>query len=368
MIFVFEFRKINLKEKEDRESFLELMSLSLTERSEAWLIWKYMKNPLTVNEDPFLFCVVEKETKKVVGIRPFMMFKIRQGNRVLNAAQPCDTVVHPSYRGKGLFTKMTRYAIKQALNGDIDFFFNFPNSNSRPGYLKMGWKKVSPFNDSFLFEDFAEIVANYTEKSLFSVSSRLLSIFFNKANKFLKNAEGSLVKDKLQVKKEDAFTEEFESLWNKVEKTRFRSLKNKVFMNWRFIERPDKEYDIWVLRNEQELLAYLITTTSNRWGSLEGQIVDFQYFEVKYLLLLMKEAIKHLTLCKGVLFVSILCFTEKSLHSTLKNMGFYSRDSRLLKKVMPRSYMLLKKISENLSDDIYKVENWSLRLSDMDIY
>jgi hypothetical protein len=52
------------------------------------------------------------------------------------AFQPCETVVHSNFRRKGIFTAMTLGAM-QVVGSAV--FYNFPNNNSCPGYLKMGW-------------------------------------------------------------------------------------------------------------------------------------------------------------------------------------------------------------------------------------
>ena len=128
---------LNLKEKED---FLGLMSTSLSLHSIKWLEWKYTKNPI-ISGVPTVFGAIDKNSGKLVGIRPFLACNIVRGNKIFKAAQPCDTVVHPDYRGKGIFTEMNKVAIVELKKDGYDLFFNFPNRNSQPGNLKMGWKK-----------------------------------------------------------------------------------------------------------------------------------------------------------------------------------------------------------------------------------
>ena len=59
------------------------------------------------------------------------------------AYQPGDTCVTDACRGKGIFTEMTKRAVSmlppQAL------IYNFPNPNSYPGYIKMGWNLVREY-------------------------------------------------------------------------------------------------------------------------------------------------------------------------------------------------------------------------------
>lgn len=53
------------------------------------------------------------------------------------AYQPVDTCVLPSYQGRGIFREMTQKAL-EFLPTDTAIY-NFPNHQSRPAYLKIGW-------------------------------------------------------------------------------------------------------------------------------------------------------------------------------------------------------------------------------------
>ena len=41
-----------------------------------------------------------------------------------------------------MFTKLTMHGLAAMQADGVDFVFNTPNSQSRPGYLKMGWREV----------------------------------------------------------------------------------------------------------------------------------------------------------------------------------------------------------------------------------
>ena len=56
----------------------------------------------------------------------------------LKAYQTVDTCVLEQYRGMGLFKKMTRWELE--LLGNDTLVYGFPNTNSYPGYVKMGWQ------------------------------------------------------------------------------------------------------------------------------------------------------------------------------------------------------------------------------------
>lgn len=56
------------------------------------------------------------------------------------AYQPGDTCVLEEARGNGVFSEMTKRAIEMLPTDTI--IYNFPNKNSFPGYIKLGWKLV----------------------------------------------------------------------------------------------------------------------------------------------------------------------------------------------------------------------------------
>lgn len=71
---------------------------------------------------------------EIAGARAFWRNDI--GNRV--SYQPSDTAVREKYRRQGLFVKMTVPVLEMLNNNEI--VYNFPNNNSYPQYMKLGWK------------------------------------------------------------------------------------------------------------------------------------------------------------------------------------------------------------------------------------
>lgn len=59
------------------------------------------------------------------------------------AYQPGDTCVLEVCRGKGVFTEMTMRSIDMLPKSAI--IYNFPNLNSYPGYIKMGWRLLHQY-------------------------------------------------------------------------------------------------------------------------------------------------------------------------------------------------------------------------------
>jgi GNAT superfamily N-acetyltransferase len=71
-----------------------------------------------------------------------MRWEFLDGDRVVRAVRAVDTATHPDYQGRGIFTRLTLHALDELATEGIEFVFNTPNDQSRPGYLKMGWQVV----------------------------------------------------------------------------------------------------------------------------------------------------------------------------------------------------------------------------------
>ncbi|KTG11666.1 hypothetical protein AUR64_00295 [Haloprofundus marisrubri] len=128
-------------ETSDREGLLALdRTVWDRPRGREWFDWKYVENPY-VDHVPIF---VAERDGEIVGARPFLVLPIRGRQETGVAFQPADTMVHPDHRRRGLFTRMTTAALSYYADAGVDdgpdFYFNFPNDMSRPGYEKLGWK------------------------------------------------------------------------------------------------------------------------------------------------------------------------------------------------------------------------------------
>jgi len=136
---------IRRAEDSDKEQIIDLIEFVFSEqeyyannRTLEWWNWKYERSPFGDS-----IIIVAEHNEKIVGVRAFWPWEFACRGQVLKAYQPVDTVVHPDCQGQGLFTKLTVKALKQATEIGTDLLFNFPNQNSMPGYLKLGWNYVA---------------------------------------------------------------------------------------------------------------------------------------------------------------------------------------------------------------------------------
>ncbi len=126
----------------DRPEILVLLAQSLrwvpNDLFDAFFRWKHEENPFGASPT-WVACADDR----IVGFRAFLRWEFdHPDGRVRRAVRAVDTATHPDYRGRGIFRELTLHALDELRAEGVDFVFNTPNEQSRPGYLKMGWHRV----------------------------------------------------------------------------------------------------------------------------------------------------------------------------------------------------------------------------------
>ena len=106
-------------------------------RYEALYRWKHEENPF--GRSPAWVAV---DGARLAGVRVLLRWEFDEGGATRRAVRAVDTATHPDYQGRGLFTRLTMHALDALRAEGVEFVFNTPNDQSRPGYLKMGWHVV----------------------------------------------------------------------------------------------------------------------------------------------------------------------------------------------------------------------------------
>ena len=127
---------------DDRPDVLRLLEASLgwdlAAGLGAYFEWKHLDNPF--GRSP---AWVALDGDRIVGFRTFLRWEYEDRDRNLQrAVRAVDTATHPDYQGRGIFRLLTLAAVEQMTSEGVNFVFNTPNDQSRPGYLKMGWQQV----------------------------------------------------------------------------------------------------------------------------------------------------------------------------------------------------------------------------------
>lgn len=208
---------MNIREatEQDIPEILKVLKASLGETSskktiEVWQ-YKHVKNPFGKS-----LVLVAEEKNEIVGVRAFMRWKWHKGEKIYSTFRAVDTATHPEHQGKGIFKQLTLKALEIGKERGDHFVFNTPNSQSKPGYLKMGWKEVGKLKTHLVPIN----PLHWKKKNLH---------FENSINK-IKNNNASMMR-----------------IWNAGLQTSgvLYTPKTEEYLRWRYLENPLQEYLVY---------------------------------------------------------------------------------------------------------------------------
>lgn len=240
----------------DADGFLSLYETVMGKpRGKDWFDWKYASNPY-VDRVPITVAVSEGS---IVGTRPFFALPVRVDGEREVALQPCDTMVHPDHRRRGLFTRMTERAIER-YDDDHPFFFNFPNHRSLPGYRKLGWRVVSKRPGYYRIAEPGTVAAARTDRAAVSLASRVATPLA-KGYYGLRDRRTTVPSEVSVRASTEPPARELAALYRRSVPEGIHAVRDEAFYEWRF-GNPDWKYTTYVAEGDTGPEAAIITGTS----------------------------------------------------------------------------------------------------------
>jgi GNAT superfamily N-acetyltransferase len=88
--------------------------------------------------------IVAIDGDRVAGFQSFFYWPVVIGGKEVQSYQSGNSLVHPDYRGKGLFGKMLNYIHEPGSGFNAELLIGFPVEASYNSFIRNGWK--NPFN------------------------------------------------------------------------------------------------------------------------------------------------------------------------------------------------------------------------------
>ena len=253
----------------DVEAFLDLHGRIFDpDHDRDWFAWKYADNPY-VDHLPIL---VARNDGDLVGARPFFALDVLVDGQRHLALQPGDTMVHPDHRRQGLFTRMTEAAIERYTEGEPSFFFNFPNSQSGPGYLKLGWEQVAKEATYYRIQDPSAVGLDDRESALASVASSAAGLLLDGYNRF-SNARLGGESGVAVTRHENVPPSVMAGIAGEPSPGGIHVARDEQFYGWRF-GNPEWEYVAYVAEARGDPVAGMVVGTSVGPGETTTKITD----------------------------------------------------------------------------------------------
>ncbi len=303
---------------EDKPAIIELLQLSLgeTKLKKTQEIWefKHEKNPF--GSSPVFLA---EEDAILVGVRVFMQWRWQLENEVWISYRAVDTATHPKHQGKGIFKKLTLFALDYVQKKSDCFVFNTPNNQSRPGYLKMGWQEVAKIKVSL-------IPTFFYFTNLFRKENDSNSITTSQLNQLCESHNNNLINKKL------LFTP-----------------KSAQYLKWRYENNPLQEY--FVVSSEKHYIAMYVKQ-HNFFKEL--RVVETVGTFDKKNHSAIRKVISHFAIIKGCLFIT-------SADKELFSFGLFGMFGPIL------TFKSLKN-SEKLINTAINIDSWSYSLGDLELF
>jgi GNAT superfamily N-acetyltransferase len=231
--------------------------------------WQYIENPAKI-----VTITLAEEKSEIVGqyaLRPVRM-KVGQDSRL--AALSLDTMVHPEYRGQGMFVKLAKHLYETVAGRGIPLVYGFPNEASYHGFIaRLEWKDLTKNVPLFVRPLNVRRILN----------QRLKPALLAGAAGWLVQAGASLrypvrrvrVPQGCAIQERTRFDESADRLWEQAS-TLFpvSVVRDQQYLNWRFVAKPGDHYTLFTLESNAGLLGYVVLKTVEKFGLRLGFLVD----------------------------------------------------------------------------------------------
>lgn len=232
--------------------------------------WKFSRFPHPVSSYEYVADEPNSQEKELVGYYAAIPFayKMASGKNVV-CGMVCDVMTHPERRGKGIFTKIGRYATDDMKEKGLSFVTGYPiRPEVIPGHLKVGWKVVQ------------KMPMYLRPLGVCSFLPRPLKFFSHILNPILRGAQlwshffmGSYQAEVMSTKEFLSLSEYPGFLRQWLSEQKNALIKSKEFLEWR-TGAPEAQYLFVTLRHKGVLVGFSLVRPTTLKGIESLAVLD----------------------------------------------------------------------------------------------
>lgn len=256
----------------------ELVALSQLQPGKAAAITaEYVRWQHTANPAGLALVALAKETAsgRIIGVVWLVPLRVQVGDEVRLGSQTLYALVHPDYRGQGIFSRLEPFCYERAQRLGVQFSYGFPNPNSYPPMVhRLGWADIGrarllvrPLNIGCLI----------THRLRRGVFHQVLATVGRAGGRFVFRPR-PLRPDPAQMVITEADTEDgaFDDFWRRVRgKYPVMVVRDTGFLHWRYTQIPERKYLVLAARQGGLIVAYIVLRCVTIEGIACGMVVDF---------------------------------------------------------------------------------------------
>jgi len=122
---------------QENQGILELIDSTYGNKeikNPKYMNWQYNKNPQ--GKAIIVLCFDEKKKDFVIGQEPIISSELNLGKTCVKSSISLNSIVHPNYRRRGIFSKLVTALPDYALNDGIGSVYGVPNPNSHKAFFE----------------------------------------------------------------------------------------------------------------------------------------------------------------------------------------------------------------------------------------
>ena len=312
--------------------------------------WQYRNNPK--GKAIVLLAIDDLNHDLIVGTNTIIPTSLLIDQNEILSSLACNVQVDPNYQKRGIFSKLLSSMTSVAKMKGISSLFAIPNENSFPAFINEGSSEI-------------------IQLPLLVRPIKLSRYFSSPINKILKIFDNhwKIKTSSFNVQEFNGNFENFEKLLKKTSKrVSIIQNRNKDYLKWRYLDHPTRKYQIYTLKQNEELVGYIIVKihilNNKKIGVILDYVVDNDTDEKK-----LKELIENALSYFWNNDASIAIATSRSgllEHKLLKQKGFFQIPSFL----KPESLHFIITIfdSDQKLKKLTKFDNWFFSFGDYDVF
>jgi hypothetical protein len=327
--------------------------------SESHFQWEYLDNPA----GKAVVYIARSETGEIASVYAAIPLRMKIFSSAVMGSLSFDSMTHPHYKGKGLFTKLAVKHYEYLTNNGYDIIYGFPNGNSIKIFINnLKWFELGNFPLLVRIQDFRPLLEKYLR---IRFPSRLLGTMLNRAYDFLYSPDKLHKSDSVKIYRIDGFDENFNQFWNNV-----RHLfpicveRDAQYLRWRY-RRPEEEYRILKAETNNRIVGYAIVKNESRFGIKTGYVMDFIAMpDSRIISKLISEIIKEFRQAR-VDLVSVLMNAHSLYYRHFRKCGFIQVPRRFHPQEIHFGGRI--NISRERESNIRDARNWFISWGDTDL-
>jgi hypothetical protein len=283
-----------------------------------WWMWQHKQNPAG---QAYINVAELQGEENIIGHECYVPLRIKIGDSIGLIAVSVDNMVHPDYRGLGVYKQVRKKARELRHQNRYDFIYNFNNDIAYRINLPMGTKLlyekaplwIKPLDiEKFIHKYFA--------------NSRFIAHLFTPIGKVIiklgdRSGTSPIYSKVSEVKEID---DRFNTLWQQASFLHpIMLVRDRAYLDWRYIKRPDANYTIYISEQNGRLLGFVVLRVTQNNGLQMGWIADILTHspDMQIVSDLIDQAVKYFKML-GVDTIMCTLPLKTYLTSSLRRFGF----------------------------------------------